>query len=64
MSELTLYCARDSRDELFVKPDHKEILFQACEKGVWIQVCLSHKDARTLAEYLLLQLPSEQTNAH
>ncbi len=65
MSELTLYCVRRPTDQLFVCMDQSDgVLLQTSDNGEWGQVVLSTKDARTLAEYLLLQLPSEQTNEH
>lgn len=66
MSGLTLHCCRHSYDDLLVQldPVHKDVVVQVTQDEVMGTVCLSHKDARTLAEFILLQLPSEQTNEH
>lgn len=66
MPDLTLYCVRQGRDDLFVQlcPVNGDVVFQTTQDEVVSVVCLSHTDARTLAHFLLMQLPPENANEH
>lgn len=62
--DITLQCSLIETDEVYATPDSRGLLLQVSQDGNWSQVVLTRADALRLAEYIIMHVPREQTNAH